>query len=171
MVTLSLLLLRCVHIQLSGLLLFLSYTLSYTLSSTLSHTLSYSIVHIKVSGLLLSLFGLIAIIVTVDKNNFGEHLWQRPDDPTSSGFSDAKTHGTLGLTIMVVGFQQPLLAMLRPHPPKDGERKESGRLMWEVAHKSLGYGALLLAICQIYGGFDVLRALQRCDTTAGEGSR
>lgn len=58
-------------------------------------------------------------------------------------------HGVMGMTVMVIGLLQPLNAVIRPHPPKDGEEKEAKRLYWEILHKGMGYAGLLLAIATI----------------------
>ena len=70
---------------------------------------------------------------------------------------DHKRHEVLGVLVMVLGWLQPLNALLRPHAPnrKEGEAKSTLRLAWEVAHKSLGYVTTLCAIINIFFGFQV----------------
>ena len=65
-------------------------------------------------------------------------------------------HGVLGCVTMALGLLQPLNAIIRPHPPAEGEEKESARLAWEIAHKGLGYCALLLAVATIGYGTTLL---------------
>lgn len=50
--------------------------------------------------------------------------------------------GQLGLAAVVIAVLQPLMGFLRPKP---AEPRSFQRLVWEQAHKFLGYGALVLA--------------------------
>lgn len=56
---------------------------------------------------------------------------------------------------MVAGWLQPINAILRPHAPdrKNGEVKTTLRLVWEIAHKALGYVTAFCAIVNIFFGF------------------
>eukprot|EP01066_Platyproteum_vivax_P012042 Platyproteum_vivax@DN5463_c0_g1_i1.p1 len=58
-------------------------------------------------------------------------------------------HGIIGMLVMILGLLQPINALIRPHPPKDGEVKSPKRRVWEVLHKSGGYSALILAVVNI----------------------
>jgi hypothetical protein len=61
-------------------------------------------------------------------------------------------HKRLGFIVMLLGLSQGLNGLLRPHAPHDGEDKTAPRLLWEVAHKASGYGAVTLAVFTIYLG-------------------
>jgi hypothetical protein len=65
-------------------------------------------------------------------------------------------HGICGMVTMVLGLLQPLNAVIRPHPPKEGEVKATARIVWEVLHKGSGYTALLLAVATIALGTTIL---------------
>jgi hypothetical protein len=69
---------------------------------------------------------------------------------------DSYRHGVLGMVTMTLGCLQPLNAILRPHPTKEGEEKTTARLVWELLHKSTGYIAVLLAVVTIGYGTTVL---------------
>jgi hypothetical protein len=120
----------------------------------------------QVSGLILTLIGTIAIVATVgDAYGSEGHLWsrERDSDTYPSLFNDPHGHGVMGLVIMCMGVQQPVLAIFRPHPTKAGEQPTWVRPAWEWCHKGMGYLAILLAVCQIYGGFGVLGNLYGCE--------
>jgi hypothetical protein len=101
-------------------------------------------VHIvcQVSGLLLAIIGW--IIALVNFQVFAD-----------TGYNNYR-HGILGMVVMCLGLFQPINAVLRPHAPKDGEVATTGRKLWEIAHKSLGYVALILAVVTISYGTTVL---------------
>ena len=62
-------------------------------------------------------------------------------------------HGICGMTVMILGLMQPLNALIRPHAPEnDDDVKTTKRLLWEIWHKSSGYGAVLLAVPTIILG-------------------
>jgi len=63
------------------------------------------------------------------------------------------THGSLGIAVMTLGLLQPTNAFLRPHKGSRGRRE------WEWLHKSIGYGALLLAVVTIFLGIDRLHSI------------
>ena len=48
-----------------------------------------------------------------------------------------------GIVVIALGLQQPIFALLRPHKPDAGEEPSALRAVWEVAHKYLGWLALL----------------------------
>ena len=89
---------------------------------------------IQVSGVVLSLLGLIFGIVSVAY----DHL--------------RFAHGALGLAVTILGLQQPFNALIRPHKPDDGAEKTTKRFIWELLHKNIGRLALLIAIIQISMG-------------------
>eukprot|EP00892_Ulva_mutabilis_P010891 jgi/Ulvmu1/8174/UM040_0071.1 len=68
---------------------------------------------------------------------------------------DDHKHRRLGLTVMILGWLQPLNALIRPHPPKDDERKSALRWGWEILHKGVGYLTLILAIVTIFWGLEL----------------
>merc|ERR1712032_579638 len=77
------------------------------------------------TGLLLAIAGF-AVIVHHVQDTGGIH------------FGGAhSTHKIVGLFVMLIGIQQPLVAFFRPHPPAKGVSKPLVRLLWEVAHKGL----------------------------------
>eukprot|EP00980_Cylindrotheca_fusiformis_P030371 scaffold24719_cov147-Cylindrotheca_fusiformis.AAC.1 len=65
-------------------------------------------------------------------------------------------HGICGMVTMVLGLLQPLNALIRPHPPSEGEIKSSLRQLWEVVHKGSGYVAILMAAATIILGTKIL---------------
>lgn len=62
----------------------------------------------------------------------------------------AIVHSKLGLGVMVAGLSQPLNALIRPKPT------EKWRWVWNILHKSTGYGAILLGIVTIFLGCQAL---------------
>jgi cytochrome b561 len=66
-----------------------------------------------------------------------------------------RNHRALGITVMIFGWFQPLNALIRPHPPKEGEEKPALRLGWEILHKVLGYLTLILAVITIFLGLKI----------------
>lgn len=64
-------------------------------------------------------------------------------------------HRRLGLTVMILGWLQPFNALIRPHPPKDDERKSALRWAWEILHKGVGYATILMAIVVIFWGLEL----------------
>jgi hypothetical protein len=73
---------------------------------------------------------------------------------------DNHRHRTLGITVMIFGWLQPLNALIRPHPAKEGEKKAPLRLGWEILHKGVGYLAILLAVVEIFFGLDVAETFE-----------
>lgn len=71
------------------------------------------------------------------------------------GLEDDHKHRRLGLTVMVLGWLQPFNALIRPHPPKDDERKSALRWAWEIFHKGIGYVTLVLACITIFWGLEL----------------
>jgi hypothetical protein len=116
---------------------------------------------IQVTGLFLAIIGLFVVVRT----NSGKHVWDR----ATTG-SDVKSHGTLGMVVMALGLQQPILAIIRPHPMRAGDEEPTTmRVLWEYGHKGLGYTAIVLAIYQIFGGFGLLGRMRGCDGEKDEG--
>lgn len=58
-------------------------------------------------------------------------------------------HGICGMITMILGILQPINAVIRPHPPSDGEEATPGRKTWEIVHKGLGYAAIVMAVITI----------------------
>lgn len=77
-------------------------------------------------------------------------------DVFSSGGGISFIHGCLGATTMTLGLFQPLNAFIRPHPNQEGQEPNKLRTIWEIVHKSSGYGACLLAVCTIGIGTTLL---------------
>ena len=59
------------------------------------------------------------------------------------GFGVSLAHMYTGIVVIALGLQQPIFALLRPHKPDAGEEPSALRAVWEVAHKYLGWLALL----------------------------
>ena len=103
---------------------------------------------LQLIGMLIALIGW--IIALVNFNVF------------SSGSGKAYTHGVMGVMVMTMGLMQPLNAFLRPHPTTTAAAaaatttttatKSLARVQWEIAHKGLGYIAILLAVATIILG-------------------
>ncbi|KNC77941.1 hypothetical protein SARC_09615 [Sphaeroforma arctica JP610] len=64
------------------------------------------------------------------------------------------THQKLGLAVMIIMWLQPLNAFIRPHIRANGEKRSTLRILWEVLHRALGYGAVSMAIVNVYLGLD-----------------
>lgn len=58
-------------------------------------------------------------------------------------------HAVLGMITMVIGLLQPLNAIFRPHPPKEGEEATNLRRLWEICHKWLGWTGILLGLITV----------------------
>jgi hypothetical protein len=69
---------------------------------------------------------------------FGFAIWFVQENGTH--FISA--HANLGLVVVVLGTLQPLNALVRPHATPEGEKKSTGRLVFEVVHKGLGWVAV-----------------------------
>lgn len=65
-------------------------------------------------------------------------------------------HGVMGATTMALGLFQPINALLRPHPNEEGQETNIFRTIWEILHKGIGYGTLLLAVATIGVGTTLL---------------
>lgn len=70
----------------------------------------------------------------------------------------AVPHVILGLAAFVFGMQQPLNALLRPHPP---ENKTRARRCWEWWHKNSGRLATVLGLVNPFLGLYYLATKQR----------
>lgn len=90
---------------------------------------------LQILGLLLAFSGWIIALVTFDV--FGS--------PGTASYA----HGILGCTVMSIGLQQPINAFVRPHAAPDGQPKPTSRLVWELAHRGLGWTAVFLAVATI----------------------
>jgi len=95
-------------------------------------------------GLLVAIAGWILALAT-----FGHYVFD------SHALTGMTTHGILGSIVMILGIQQPLNAVLRPHKER-GEERSMIRKVWELLHKGSGYVAVLLGIVQIAGGIVLL---------------
>lgn len=65
-------------------------------------------------------------------------------------------HGVMGATTMALGMFQPINALLRPHANEEGQEQNSLRTAWEILHKGIGYGTILLAVATIGVGTTLL---------------
>jgi hypothetical protein len=97
---------------------------------------------LQITGLIFTLTGW--IIALVNFNVFGD-----------KGYTNYY-HGVMGCTVMAAGLFQPINAFLRPHPPSEGQEKSAFRLLWEITHKTLGWGTILLAVATISLGTTIL---------------
>ena len=75
---------------------------------------------------------------------------------TKGGASLSYPHAVCGMITMVLGILQPINALMRPHPPKDGDVKSIIRYTWELVHKGLGYCVLILAVATIVMGTTIV---------------
>lgn len=67
---------------------------------------------------------------------------------------DDDIHRQLAVPIMILGWLQPVNAVLRPHAPdaSKGEERSWARFVWMLAHRGLGYLLLALAIYNVHKG-------------------
>ena len=68
-------------------------------------------------------------------------------------------HAKLGVGVMAGAAAQLLLGILRPHPPQSGN-KSWARLVFELLHRFIGYGTLLLALFAMFSGVRIALELQ-----------
>ena len=70
-------------------------------------------------------------------------------------------HQRFGVFIAIAGFLQPISAVLRPHPPKEGwpNGKPAGRTAFEVYHKGVGWTATICGIINVFLGAALARDL------------
>jgi len=63
-------------------------------------------------------------------------------------------HTIFGVIIAIAGFLQPVSAVMRPHPPKDGwvNGKSAGRIAFEVYHKGVGWSATVCGMVNVFLG-------------------
>ena len=66
-------------------------------------------------------------------------------------------HAIMGITVMMIGIVQAMNAIFRPHLPTGfEEEKSTKRIIWEYAHKTLGWVSLPLAFMTIGLGTTLL---------------
>ena len=71
-------------------------------------------------------------------------------------------HTKLGVFIVIVGFLQPVSAILRPHPPKDGwpdGQKPVARTAFEIYHRGLGWVAMICGVTNVFVGANLVKDL------------
>mmetsp|Transcript_12339 Transcript_12339/g.30243 ORF Transcript_12339/g.30243 Transcript_12339/m.30243 type:complete len:550 (-) Transcript_12339:49-1698(-) len=61
-------------------------------------------------------------------------------------------HTIIGIVAVSLCFLQPFNAFFRPHPSSPNAPKPLPRTVWEVVHKSLGWGAVLLGAANVIVG-------------------
>ncbi|CAK9000563.1 Cytochrome b561 [Durusdinium trenchii] len=85
---------------------------------------------------------------------FGMAIWHVQENGTH--FSGP--HQIIGLVVVIIGTSQPFNALLRKlcAHPTPGDDKTTGRLVWEIAHKGLGYFATLLGMVNCWVGVALL---------------
>jgi len=92
-------------------------------------------------GWTLQTMGVIFGVYYVEVYNAGSHL--------------QSTHTKMGIPIVIAGFLQPISALLRPHPPKDGwpnGRKPVSRVWFEIYHKGVGWLAMIAGMVNVFLG-------------------
>ena len=96
-------------------------------------------------GWCVQLVGIGAIIAYVQSNGSGDVV------------HFTSLHSKIGLVVCSIGTLQPLNALIRPHPvdPETGQRT-TGRLCWEVLHKTSGWGAILGGMVNVVLGILLL---------------
>jgi len=97
---------------------------------------------IQFGGFAISIAGFILAIVMTSGRHFH----------TSSG------HAQIGLTVMILGCIQIVVAIFRPNPASVGQNKSIIRVLWEFSHWWFGRLALVLAVATIFLGFKSLHA-------------
>eukprot|EP00892_Ulva_mutabilis_P009568 jgi/Ulvmu1/6984/UM033_0042.1 len=65
---------------------------------------------------------------------------------------EGDSHKQLGIVVMVLGWLQPLNALIRPHPPQEGEKRSFLRIAWQFAHRIIAWAAIGLSISTIFRG-------------------
>lgn len=94
----------------------------------------------QIAGYIISLSALILAFVMAKGSHF-----------------NTKVHGQLGLTIMIMGVIQILLALIRPHKDKD-HPKTLVRSIWEFVHWWFGRLTLIFALINILLGLNEYNA-------------
>eukprot|EP00913_Durusdinium_trenchii_P028919 g27114.t1 len=91
-----------------------------------------------------------------------------PGATARNGTHFSGPHQIIGLVVVIIGTSQPFNALLRKlcaHPMlgtypvvfvTPGDDKTTGRLVWEIAHKGLGYFATLLGMVNCWVGVALL---------------
>jgi cytochrome b561 len=77
---------------------------------------------------------------------------------------DSDLHKRLGFAVMILGWLQPLNALVRPHAAKKGEGPTALRLVWSILHTSIGYITLALAIAEVFIGLKRARTFNLVKT-------
>jgi len=70
----------------------------------------------------------------------------------------ARLHMVMGLTVVILGSQQPLNALVRPPPPKEGQKPSSRRVLWTYWHRTAGLTAAILAQATAFTGMQEISA-------------
>jgi hypothetical protein len=80
-----------------------------------------------------------------------------PKGEDTGHFSTSVPHRTVGLVLAIIVVLQALGGMLRPHKPKDDEKKSNVRTVWEIGHKLFGFGLLGATAWQVQEGIKLYR--------------
>lgn len=73
-------------------------------------------------------------------------------------FQTTSGHAQVGLTVMILGVIQIVVAIFRPNPANVGQNKSIVRVLWEFSHWWIGRLSLLLAVVAIFLGLVSIRA-------------
>ena len=95
---------------------------------------------LQLLGLLCTFAGLACIVDSVNKRGV-------------SHFSS--THGRLGLAVVAIAVLQPINAVLRPAATTPGFKPTQRRSTWEVVHRVIGYGCVILAWLNVLFGLQL----------------
>jgi len=72
-------------------------------------------------------------------------------------------HPKIGVAAMVGGVAQLLMGAVRPHPPHGDEPKSIARWTFEILHRVVGYGTLVVALVAMLAGTNKALELQHID--------
>jgi len=72
------------------------------------------------------------------------------------GSHTQKEHMGFGYTAISLGFLQPFIAFIRPHPPEKGQPASTPRKIWYGVHAGVGYSAIILAFIAMIIGAAIL---------------
>jgi uncharacterized membrane protein len=77
---------------------------------------------------------------------------------SAAHFKTSNGHAQIGLTVMILGIVQIVVAVFRPNPASVGQNKTIIRVLWEYSHWWIGRLALILAVANIFLGLATIKA-------------